>query len=457
MGPTPPSRWPALTLRRGLWLLAPLVLVLTLAAFERQSAPQNSEVVPRIEPAMLNGPGYGARDHADAFARSNGQLAMAREKYAAAPGEWLRAETLAAAHDARFRLSHDYAELAKAVALIDEATAAAPEGSGPLLRRAGLMMTAHRIDEAGKSLAVFDHMAVAPPASDRAEALAIRGDIAFYRGDWREAERQYGRSELLAGDKAQSWRRAILAKARGEYDRAIALFAATLHPGSTPSARAAVALRIGEIESARGEIGRAGEYYRAADRLFPGWWLADAHIAEADAMAGRNARAMTRMAHAAEQGDAPEAMDALAMLYRAAGDRAKSDRWADRAGRIWAQRVRLAPQAAYAHAAEHELAFGSPMIAVDLARRNLDNRPFPESRLLYANTLIATGQIAEAQRQLALAEQGGWRSAPLYAAMAQAAALAGDGKASEAARAKAMAINPRIFDGATALAWFGHG
>ena len=64
--------------------------------------------------------------------------------------------------------------------------------------------------------------------------------------------------------------------------------------------------------------------------------------------------------------------------------------------------------------------FGRPARGLALARANLAARPFGESRLFLASALLMNGQTGEALKQIALAENSGWRSAPLYALRAQA-------------------------------------
>ena len=159
---------------------------------------------------------------------------------------------------------------------------------------------------------------------------------------------------------------------------------------------------------------------------------------------------------AARSGSA-EAMDALAMLLRAQGTGGESRLWAGRADALWRKRLNQMPEAAYGHALEHELVFGTPERALDLATRNLAARPYGESRLLMASALLMNGRTGPALDQLALAESSGWRSAPMYALRAQALELSGRAPDAEAARQQAQALNPHVFEPATALVWFSHG
>jgi hypothetical protein len=135
-----------------------------------------------------------------------------------------------------------------------------------------------------------------------------------------------------------------------------------------------------------------------------------------------------------------EVMDALAMLLRASGEASESRQWAARANEEWQRRLALAPEAAYGHALEHELVFGTPPRALELARLNLAARPYGESRI-----------------ELDRAEASGWRSAPLFALKTQIYELTGKPEMAKEARRTALALNPRIFSPETALIWFAHG
>ena len=76
---------------------------------------------------------------------------------------------------------------------------------------------------------------------------------------------------------------------------------------------------------------------------------------------------------------------------------------------------------------------------------------------MLATAQLANGQAEKARDLLRRTERAGWVSARAAALLAQAEALLGDGKASDAAREKALAIDSRIFDPAQSYIWFGHG
>ncbi|MBB3992216.1 tetratricopeptide repeat protein [Croceicoccus naphthovorans] len=374
-----------------------------------------------------------------------------------APDEWLRGESLAAALMAEFSLSGDYATLAEAGDVLREARADAIAGSGPWLREAAFAMTVHDLDAARLAIDNALQSAVPLPAGDRAEIIAMRGDMALYRGDMDRAAGHYAEAtRLQAGSTA--FRQAMLARMQGRFDDAIALFGQAAREGSgTPLAQAHIALQLGATESARGRYDAARLWYDVAERLLPGHPLIALYRAEAQALAGDISGAAKAMEGVADRYRWPEAMDALAMLYRAQGNRERSSAWSDRASEIWERRMHLVPSAARFHMAEHALAFGEATQALALAQQELRSRPYAEARILLANALMANGRPEEAVTHLRRAEDSGWRSAPMYAALAQANAMLGKIDAAEQARNKAEALNPRIFDGERMLVWFAHG
>jgi tetratricopeptide (TPR) repeat protein len=406
----------------------------------------------------LRRPGYGPASFGAALAASDTRIDGARTMLRIHPDDWMREEGLARGLVARFRLTGNYADLAEASSAMARGRALAPDPAGPILSDAELGMAAHRLEQTDRALAALARWAVPPDRGERAEAAALAGDLAFYRGDMAGARRGYAQAAAIDGG-GSAYRTAILAKAQGDFDGAVRGFRTYLAEQRSPSPFqvANVAMQVGAVELARGNAEEALRRFQEADRTFPGYWLVQAHLAQGKALAGDPAAAIAAMRAVAQSSQSAEAMDALAMLLRTFGHAAESRQWATRAGEVWRRRIEQAPEAAYGHAAEHEIVFGTPERALDLAQRNLAGRPYGESRLLLANALVLNGRIAEALVQLQQAEASGWRSAPLYALRVEAFALAGRQAEAERARTQAQALNPNIFEPATALVWFSHG
>lgn len=437
----------------------PLAVVLMIVAVGALLDARGAAPVERPTPEHMPTPGFGPASFAHALADADGRIALGREQMRRLPGEWGPKEILAQGLMAKARLTGSYPMLAEARGLLDEAMAEAPKGAGPLVAHATLAFSTHRLAAVERDIALIEGAAVPPDRLQQSGIAGLVGDIAFYRGDMVEAARQYRRAAGLRDGPAVDYRRAGLAMAQARFadaDAAILDMMSDKRP-SAPRSLAEAAMQMGGHALAQGRWEEADRWFASADALFPGYWLIAAYRAQAEALTGDPARAAARMAAIAEASNSAEVMDAAAMLYRHLGDRANCLRWAARAGALWEARLRLLPEAAYGHAIEHELAFGTPDRALDLARKNVALRPYGESRLLLASALLMNNRPQDALAEIARAQKSGWRSAPLFAIKAEAAALAGQPALSQASRAEAEAINPRIFDPRTPLVWFAHG
>lgn len=408
-----------------------------------------------LDPAGLVA-GHGPADYKAALSRAELDLASARRQWALAPGEWLRGEFLARALLARHRVTGDYADLVEADRLLDAGLARAPDPSGPALSRASLSLYLHRLPEAEAALARASRWFISTPA-ERADALALGGDIAQQRGNLLEARRAYARSQALAPDFGVVLRQTVLLGRTGERAEAKAGLEKLLaRPRQPPGVLAELALQRAQLAYAEGEWEDAGRWVGAADRLFPGYWLTQAYSAQALALAGRRDEAVRRYAAIAAARNSPEVMDALAQLLRLEGRRSDSMAWWRRADALWRERLRLFPEATALHAAEHALIGGRVDEALELARAEVRRRPHGATLSLLARAALVAGRPDEALAALDRAERQGWVSAGLLMLRSEAAASLGDEEASATARDRAEEINPRAADPRTRLIWFGH-
>ena len=437
-------------------LLAPLLVLAVVLGLDRPWRAAGALSRQAVEMPRL---GIGPRTYAEALAKVDQAVAFGRKRVRSGADQWLLQESLAGALITRFRLSGNYDDLVEADRALTQARANAPAPSGPIMTEAVFAMMVHRQDRALLALERLSHAAVPTEPDVLGEARAIEGDAAFYQGDMAGARAKYLASEQLDGGASATYRWAVLAKTQGDFPRALAAFSESAHNrrGVAPLHAAGTALQFGAVELARGDPAAARRWFLAADRAFPGFWLIEAHLAQARAIDGDLPGAIAAMRGVAVRSGSAEAIDALAMLLRAQGTDGESRLWAARADALWRKRLNQMPEAAYGHALEHELVFGTPERALELATRNLAARPYGESRLLMASALLMNGRTAPALDQLALAERSGWRSAPMYALRAQALELSGKAQDAEAARRQAQALNPHVFEAATPLVWFSHG
>lgn len=444
----PSSRW-----RSWRLVLIPVAAAALVVGFEWQGlAPQGAPANAAVWPKPAFGPASFANKEKDLDA----QLALARERVRFAPGEWLREETLARAIMARAQITGAYDELVAARNIIASAQKRAPAPAGPLLTKAALALGVHRLDEAEQALNLM-MAAAAPPTSERVEALAMAGDVRFYRGQIDGARRLYARAQAIDPGADMSVRLAILAKAEGRFDEAIALFSRAGRSGrAAPFQLASLAMHIGGVEMARGDYAAAREWFVRADGLFSGFWLFEAHLAQAEALDGNMTVAIGQLRGLAMRSGSPEVMDALAVYLRSDGKSQESRMWAARAARVWQRRLEQLPEAAYGHAFEHALAFKPPERLLQLAEGNVAARPFGEAFVMMGEALLANDKPAEALTYLDRAAASGWRSAPLFALRAEAFDTLGRTREARVDRARVNSLNPRFLGPQTGLIRFSH-
>ena len=443
--PSAAARWP--------WAFA-LAAALAIAggvALDRWRNP----ATPALDPATLR-PWFGSATFAEAVAAADQGVAGRRETLALAPAQWVSGEALASALIMRWRLTGDYADLDEAQRLLDAGVAETSGPSGPLVAAAALAVLVHRLDRADAALTRFAD-AVAPESREAADAVVLAGDVALQRGMLDAARAKYALAVRIAPSATSDVRLALFPAIRGDSRRAAAeLEAMIATPRQAPIVLAGLMLQRANLAYAGGEWTAAGRWIGAAQRVFPGWWLADAYAAQQFALAGRTGEAIRAYEIVARRTGRPEVQDALAHLLRLKGQREPSRAWAAKAAAGWDARAQMFPEAVIHHRAEHELAVGSAARALAYAQTDAAARPQAPNLVLLARALLSAGRARAALAALDRADAQGWVSAGQAMARAEVLAALGDSAGSEAARARAETINPRATDPRARLIWFGH-
>ncbi len=429
------------------WITAPLAAAVVIGsaawlADRRESAPAAAAV-------FVGAP----RSHKAALAEINRDIAAYTERLITRPDDIYDRESLVMALNARARLTGRYEDFDAVRAAVGGAFAAMPDGLGPWLARAATDLAAHRYAGAAAALDKVDGFVV-PDRYTLAEAKAMRSDIALAQGDLRRASALLNEAEVIDVWTGSRYRMALLARATGDYAAATRYFAETerLNRTPTPQFLADLRMRQGELKFGSGDWAGGTALFEEAQRLFSGHWRSEMRVAQMQALRGEANRALTTLARLAQETENPEVMDVLAGMLIAHGDAAGAKRWASEAGRQWAEYRKQMPEAAWGHAVDHEMVFGDPALAVDLAKRNALNRPNGDSLLLLAEAHLANGQPTEALVAAKRAEAMGWRSVGLWRTQAQALDATGQAAAAQAARQRALAINPKAFDANPVLA-----
>ena len=338
----------------------------------------------------------------------------------------------------RARLTGNYDDYKNAESLLAIQDGKPSKPGDACLAQAKLHYALHRLKLASAALDAC------PTTVERMEIAALRADIEFYSGRYKEAEAIYGALVNQVGLPAHYVRLARLRNKMGSPGEAAAFLEAAekRYHGGSATMKAWLKLQRGLIAWDRGRIDEALVLYNSAANELPGWWLIDEQIAEAKRLGGDVAGARILYESIIQREGRPEHMDELARLLREGKTPEAATEWIKRAEAIHRERLQSFPEASVGHAVDHFLQFGTPAEALALARRNAELRPFGEAQIALAAALFRAGQAGAAADVIARVEQSGWNTAQLHAIAAQVNAGLGRRAEADAQRAKALAMNP---------------
>lgn len=425
------------------WLIILALAVLGLIALERSFS-----ILSRPAPVLpFAGTSNGvAQSYEDALAQLDRRIVDAEATSRDRPRDWRTHETLARRYLLRARLTGSYDDFATADAALALAFQFAPRNDGPHLAKAELDLALNRIGEAEKALNSVRHYAVAPTAAEQADIAAMRGDIAFARGQYGAAVQAYDEADRhVAG--TTNLRRAIFNSRIGRPDLAARSFdqAAAGPSRRTPQEVAELELQRGLAALDAGQRNEALARFQRANAIFPGDWRTERRIAEVNALNGDLGSAERLYARIASRTGHPAAFDALSELARRRGDPAAMLDWTAKASEAWEKRLNRFPEASYGDALGHCFAVENWACALTLAERDHANRPFGETKVRLARALLANNRAPEARTLIEQVLASPWRTAEVHAVAADIYAALGNAAAAEAQRRQALQLNPDIF------------
>ena len=421
------------------WVAAALVAAAGVAWVEYCGSKDGARLeVPRLEPDALV-PGYGPPSYSAALAAADSAVENKRALLALAPGEWLRIEGVGRALLARGRLTASAEDLRQANRVLAQAVDAAPWPAGPVLSRAGAALVVHDLAAAEAALSRFDASVTQPSALEAEEAGAMRCEIAFERGDLRRAL-----ALCSGGGLGSALRRANMALAGGDATRAARIVEEALEqPGHSAMQRSAMMLQRAAIALATGDWAASGQWARAADRVFPGYWLAEAMVAQQLALEGKVRDAEAAYRAIAERTDNPDVWGALVGIASRRGDQAARRSYLAKAGAAWERRVALLQDTYAGHYAEHLAQTGAIERALTTSGGDYAKRPYLPVITGYAIILDRAARQKDVLAVVERCEAAGFRSPALLMFKAGALRSMGRGREAEAARKAALAMNPK--------------
>lgn len=408
--------------------------------------------------AMELKPAFGPANFAAALAGVDSDIAVAQARVARAPDQWLGYEGLAIGHLIRSQMTGSFEHLKTSSALIAEGMQLAPEVGGPVLAASTINLSLHRYPEALQYLESYDRFVVKQGPIEEAEVLGQKGEVAFYSGDYRAARDLYAKAHALHPSANTIFREATWQKYLGEFDQAIALYEQGALKGRarTPQMLAAYHLQIGALELQRGNWDLARDYFERADTLFPGHWLAQAHVAQMQAVSGERAQAKATYRRIIGTTNSPDVMMALANVLEFEGDARGASELRGQAAKQFEQRLKVFPEAYSDHAADLAITIGDGDRALELATANYRARPFGDAMIALARAQLAAGRPKAAIALLQKVNRSGWQSVEQHLTMSKAYAAIGDDGQSAKYRQIALARNPKALAPESGMLAFGN-
>src|SRR3712207_2118150 len=202
------------------WLVVPVAAALALFALEwgfgaSERLGFRSFGGSPVELSLAGIPG----DYAEALRRADLHAENAVERAERLNDGWLVHDVAARAWLSRARLTGSFEDYARAEAALARGFAQAAPRTGPHMTGAVLAFGMHRLAQAESHLDAILRYAVPPDGGDLAETVAMRGDIAFYRGDYNHAMAAYDRADRIEPGTSD-FRRAVYYSHTGHPDLA---------------------------------------------------------------------------------------------------------------------------------------------------------------------------------------------------------------------------------------------
>ncbi|NJO13783.1 MAG: tetratricopeptide repeat protein [Rhizobiales bacterium] len=355
-------------------------------------------------------------------------------------------------------MTGSFDQLEAANAMIAKGMQFAPEIGGPVLAASTINLSLHRYPAARRYLDSYDQFVVTQGPVEEAEVLGQKGEIAFYSGDYQSARDLYAKARALDPSVNAIFREATWQKYLGAFDQAIALYqqGALTGRARSPEMLATYHLQIGALELQRGNWELARDYFERADTLFPGHWLAQAHVAQMQAVSGERAQAKATYRRIIERTNSPDVMMALANVLAFEGDSRGAGALRSQAAKLFALRLKVFPEAYADHAADLAVTIGDDQRALELAKTNFRARPFGDAAIALARAQVATGDPKAAIALLQKVNRSGWQSVEQHIVLSDAYAAIGDDAQSANYRQMALARNPKALEPEASMLAFGN-
>lgn len=308
-------------------------------------------------------------------------------------GQRERGEALAGQLYHRYKLRGQLQDADRASALLADYAGKDQLSPGGMVLYAITLSGLHRFDEADAWLQRARDGGAKPE-----EWRNVAADILVARGDYRALAADLASSSQPVADFYVLAHRADLRLLQGDLAGAEShyLAAQSLYHDSNPVPLAWLHTQMGIAYLRHGRIEDARRFFAAAVERLPGYYLAEEHLAECDALLGDTEAARRRYQQVIETTGNPEFLAALSGLERDAGNTALAQSLVEQAKAGYATLLRERPAAYAQHAAEFFIEIGDPQRAFALAKENAALRSDVGSQILLATAAFAADDMAVA-------------------------------------------------------------
>lgn len=354
---------------------------------------------------------------------------------------------LGALYLAALRSDGDLANIPRARNAAEESLRIVPAALNPaaLGLRVKAALAAHRFAEART-----DALSLAGIAPALRGTWLLLGDVAFEMGDYTEAERAWGElGRLEPGSSDTQIRRSRMAFLRGDRVEArrcldVAIQTAEAIGPPTADMVAWCYVQLGYLDFTAGDTAAAELKYRAALTAWPGWYVAEDHLAEAMAARGDYAEAIGIYEKLVERVRRPEIWQSYGEVLKAAGRLSDAAVWQGRALEAYRADVESGGAAYYHHLAGFYADVQSnPAEALRWANQDMKLRRSVAAWDALGWALYLNGKYAEAFKAQRNALERGTRDAHVLFHAALIATAAGDPKLGGGYLRASIAIDPR--------------
>lgn len=389
---------------------------------------------------------YGSYHYDAELARIDQTLQANTTVASQRPGSWLHLESVAKSYLERARLTGEFDDYYSALKVMSQVYAIAGERGGPALSRATLHFAVHRLPEVEADL-VKAESALLLDTSTQQTIQGIRADVLLYTGQYTQAKDAYEQLEAMAPSVNSATRLAHYHAQLAQYQEAERWYERAEQRVSRHSAhlRSWLKLQFGILDLAQGQLDEAMAHYKEGLNVFPGYWLLEEHIAEIDALQGRDKMAERKYRDLIKRTGSPIFMSALADILAVRKNKANQNEAADlleTTNRWYENRISKIPELMSGHALAHFLQSGDSQRALQLAQNNYRLRPGGEAALQLIQAHTRLGQIPQATRLLETLLTSPYRSAELHATAGVVFQANGNRQGADKHYSLACTINP---------------